>query len=239
MDASTLAKMLKGQRPLGARAITRMGGRLGLGPERVREFTLASPRKNARTSAVIEKDSHAIPSPPYRRIEQDAFAIISDWYHYALLELMSLPQFVGSPAWIARALGISVAEAAIATERLLANGLIEILPSGKWSDRTGGYSTTLGNDFTSVAFRNLQKQILDQAIIALEEVPPERRSQTSMTMAICPDRIPAAKEMIIDFQRRLNAFLCDGPKRSDHEVYHLSLSLYPVNPKSKSPLCPD
>jgi uncharacterized protein (TIGR02147 family) len=72
----------------------------------------------------------------------------------------------------------------------------------------------------------MQKQILTQALVALEEVPIEKRDQTSMTMAIDSSLIPEAKLRITRFRRELSSFLENGKKKD--QVYQLALSLFPL-----------
>ncbi len=220
IDVSTLAKLLKGQRPMGRLVIRRLGERLGLAPKQIQAFLIVRQQARAPQAARDSVD------PDYQQINLDTFQIISDWYHYAILELMTVKGFRGEPQWIARALEISPAEAAIAIERLVRVGLIEIKENGKWIDRSDGFTTTIGNPFTAAAFRNLQAQVLKKALVALEETPFELRDQTSMTMAIDPARLPEAKEVIKRFRREMNQFFveCGNPS----QVYHLGVSLYPV-----------
>ena len=223
MDVSTLAKILKGQRPIRKQAIRRYAAKLGLNPIQVHHFEVASPRSNAKN-----KSNQDETPANYQQLSLDAFQVISDWYHYAILELMRLPDFNGDVSWIAKTLKISPAEVGIAIERLTRLEMIEI-QDGIWKDLSGGYSTTLGNNFTAAAFKNLQRQVLEKAMDALEEVPFEKRSQTSMTMAIDTDKIPEAKKLIVEFQRKLNKLLNAGDPKKLKEVYNLNVSLYPVS----------
>ncbi len=225
-DLSTLSKVFKGTRTLKSRAIRRIGIKLGLDPTRVDVFASQALRSNAKT----QPRTDAIQSSgDYPTISIDSFQMISDWYHYAILELIALPHFKSSVHWIARALRITPTEARLAVERLKTLGMIEETKDGKIVDRSGGYTSTLANDFSAAAFRNLQKQILEKGVQALEEIPFEKRSQTSMTMAIDPAKIPIAKKMIQKFQEELNAFLGVTTKTTGGEVYHLGVSLYPVS----------
>lgn len=213
VDTSTLSKIMKGLRTPGKRAVVALATKLKLDAETIAR--LADPKKAAQTQA------------SYQQISLDHFHIIADWYHYAILELMVLRDFEPDLAWIAKALKISSTEAREAVERLTRVGILEIKPDGRWVDHSGGYSTTTGSEFTAAAFRQLQHQVLGQAIVALENVPFEKRSQTSMTMAIDPARLPEARELIKQFRRRLNR-LVGGSGRKRSEVYQLSVSLFPV-----------
>lgn len=87
---------------------------------------------------------------------------------------------------------------------------------------------------TTAAHKLLQKQILAMAIAALEEIPLERRSQTSTTMAISTELIPEAINKIRTFQNDLSELLSRS-QRCD-EVYQLSISLYPIAKNQRSSL---
>lgn len=225
-DASTLSKILRGKRPLKRQAIERFAARLGLSPNLVQTFIASSPRKNAKRVIGVKQDSV---SPEYTQLSIDQFDVISDWYHYAILELIALPNFQSTPEWIARALSISEPEVCIALERLERLEMIERDEAGQWRDVSGGFSTTLGSAPTHSALKNLQRQVLEKAITALEEVPVEKRSQTSMTMAIEVEKLSEARELIKEFQRKMNALLSPTGSRAISEVYHLGVSLYPVS----------
>lgn len=212
VDVSTLAKIMKGQRRVGKRAMAALCTKLGLSPDQVRAF---QDHADGATSA-----------PNYQQLTLDSFRVISDWYHYAILELMGVKAFRPDTAWVARTLGISVTEVQLALERLQRLEIIEMDTDGNWRDLSGGFSTTIANDFTAAAFRRLQQQILERAITALEETDYEKRSQTSMTMAINPAQLSKAREMIQEFRRGMNALLSESGKCT--EVYQLSVSLYPI-----------
>ena len=49
----------------------------------------------------------------------DKFSVISEWYHYAILELTYVSGFKADYKWIARKLSITVEEAKVAIERLI------------------------------------------------------------------------------------------------------------------------
>ncbi len=233
VDKSTLAKILRGQRQIRAKAIRRLGLKLGLNPEKLTQFEEASPRKNARGEIRNRQDEV---DKNFARLSLDTFQVISDWYHYAILELMRLPHFTPEFAWIARVLGISPLEVELAVDRLQRLEMIEIHSDGTWKDSTGGHSTTLGNPFTAAAFRNMQNQLLEKAIVALEVVPFDRRSQTSMTMAIDPKRMPEAKKLIDEFRRKMNEFLSPESEKNLEEVYALTISLFPLSESNPPPL---
>ncbi|MBL6991572.1 MAG: TIGR02147 family protein [Bacteriovoracaceae bacterium] len=217
IDPSVLSKILNGKRVIGEKLVKRLGSRLGLSPEEMQDL-MPSAREVSSP-----KDSE------YLRLSIDSFEIMANWYHYAILELMELPHFKSDPKWVANTLGITTSEVNLARERLIRVGILEITKDGQWVELTDGKMTTIGNEFSSGAFRKLQRDILQKALDALEETPMQERDQTSMTFSIDSQKLPKAREMIKDFRRTLARFL--GKSKTKDRVYHLGISLYPVSKK--------
>ena len=219
IEPSALSKILNGKRVAREKTLTKLCNHLSVEPDQLEKFKLyLKNRKRVSKENETSKTS-------FNELALDTFRIISDWYHYAILELVSVRGFVENEKWIAKVLGITVSEVNIAVERLVRLKFLKITKDGKWINISGG-NTTMKNEFTAIAFRKLQKQILKKAIVALEEVPFEKRDQTSMTMAIDSHLLPEAKERITKFRRELCMFLQNNGKK-DH-VYNLSISLYPL-----------
>jgi uncharacterized protein (TIGR02147 family) len=222
VEPSAMSKLLAGKRRVTAAMFEQLSQRLGLEPQQVESFRSAQgggqPRAGATSARGVADGEGFVP------IDHDAFAIIADWYHMAIFEMMRVEGFRSDPAWIARALGISVHEANAAIERMLRLGLLARRSDGSLVGGRG--FTTTGMPFTTVALRKVQRQVLEMAIHALDETPLERRDQSTMTMAVNPEQLAAAKLKIKEFRRRLCKFLESKPPCTD--VYHLSISLYPV-----------
>jgi len=212
LDPSTLSQILRRKRNLTRKSKLVLGHRLGLGPEEMTQFLGVS-------ESLGEKIGQA------QELTLDTFRVIADWYHYAIFELVTISNFQPDAKWIAKTLAISINEAHAAIERLLRLELIEIGRNGKWKQGSDLITTT-GNSFTATAFRKLQKQVIERAMTALEEVPIENRDQSSMTMAINSKRLPQAKERIKKFRRELCTFLQKDQIRDS--VYQLGVSFYPL-----------
>jgi uncharacterized protein (TIGR02147 family) len=211
VQSGFLSKILLGQRRVTPATVRRFGVKLGLNLQQIEAYERAC---GGETS-----------EPNFRQIAYDHFQIISDWYHFAILELAALDNFEPNVRWIAKALGITTAEAQAAVERLIRLDYLLVTPKGTWKVRDG-FTTTLGTEETGAALQQMQKQVLEMAIKALETVPVNRRDQSTMTMAIDSSRLPAAKDKVKKFRRELCAFL-EGGKTKDN-VYQLSISLYPL-----------
>ncbi len=220
IESSALSKILNGKRRLTPQMVMRLGKKLNLGPKELSRFSIV-PNQNYGDTSYLE----------FQQLTLDQFSVIADWYHYAIHELVKLNSFKSNTQWISKTLKISIAEASSATERLIRLGYLEKTENGQLVNKSGPL-TTVGNKFSGVAFRKLQKQILEKALEALEEIPMDKRSQTSMTMAISTKKLNQAKKKIDKFRRELSEFLEEDQNSLD-AVYHLGISLYPVTKDKK------
>lgn len=214
MEASSVSQILSGKRNASDRVIRSICNRLSVDPELSHHFL-----KNVGEYTVL-----------YQQVAMDAFAVIADWYHYAILELTFTKNFQSSPKWIAKKLNISPAEVRVAIERLERLELIEV-KNGKLR-KIETYLTNGPDGFTAPALRELQRQVLRKALTAIDETPQEKKSITSMTMAIDPKKLPEAALRIKKFRRELCSFLEDGPRTY---VYNLGIQLYPVSDSTLTP----
>lgn len=160
----------------------------------------------------------------YFLLRQDAFTAISDWYHFAILDLTLLSGFRSDTSWIARKLGITHLEAKTAVERLIRLGMLEkrrgVLAKAKV------LFTNYQEGITSAAHKEYQRQVVKKALYAIDNCPADHKDITSMTIAASLEKLPAAKAKIKKFRRQLCDFLEEGEK---DVVYHLAVQLYPVS----------
>lgn len=211
VDSSYLSKIMNGKRNLSGISLQRFAEKL--------EF---SPALSEACSTQMSKSS-------FTSLDIDKFRIISDWHHYAILEMTKLDHFQADAKWIAAYLGISHTEALSAIQRLQDCKLLEIASDGKWMILN---NTTTKHKFSDVAFKQLQKQILEQSIQALFAVPIQDRDQSSITMCVDKRRLERAKLKLKKFRRELMVYLEGGAKKD--AVYQLSLSLFPIENFIKS-----
>jgi hypothetical protein len=214
MDPSSLSQILSGKRPISKKMVGDICSRVAASPKELRAFGLLA-------SAGHTED--------YFQVGLDSFAIISDWYHFAIVELTSVSGFKPDPRWIGRKLGITAEEAKAAIARLQRAGLLAF-ENGNLN-RTTKCFTNQSNVSTSSAHRELQRQILQKALLAVDECLPEEKDITSMTMAVDESNLLRAREMIRKFRRDLCDLLEDGEQS---RVYHLGVQLYPVSLKERS-----
>jgi uncharacterized protein (TIGR02147 family) len=199
---------MRGERKLSRRQIQRMGALLQLRPEQIQAF-----------EAHLEQD--------YQDFSVDHFTVMTDWYHYAIYELVTVKDFVFKNEWIAKRLNITPKEAGLAVERLIRVGLLKIDEKGTIRQSTP-FATTVNYPFTTEFLRQHQKQLLGLSTQALDSVPLELRDHSATVFAINTEGIPAAKALIKKFRRKLCAQLQKNSERD--AVYQVQISFFPVTP---------
>ena len=160
----------------------------------------------------------------YETLGTEVFKAISDWHHYAILELTCLKDFKSDPKWISKELGVSAVKAREAIHRLKRLKLLE--DKNGTLKKTGNFCTT--QDIPSAAMKKLTKQLLMKAAHALMRQKIHERNYSDVTMAIDPRKIPIAKKMIMSFSVRLMKFLEAGERT---EVYCFATQLFRLTKK--------
>ena len=209
LSSSFVSKVLSGKKNLSEQTMLSVASRLNLDESIIEDIVHTS----SKGFAAIEN------------IEIDCFQYISDWHHYAILECVTLHDFESSPEWFSHRLGITVERASSAIERLVRLNLLSLDDKGQIIPRVRN-NTTISSQVPSFAHTEHERQLLNKALDALDEVPKNLRSQTSMTMAIPESRIDEARQKIIEFQREMMKLLQRRGKRDS--VYHLSISFFPL-----------
>jgi len=213
IDNSLLSKLLSGKRPIGKKLAFKLLEKLDLDTNTYESF--------------LNSNIDEVDVVTYEQLAIDSFAIISDWHHYAILELLRIDNYKSDLKWIANSLGMSSIECRDAVERLIRVELVEQWEDGTLVDVSGGKSTNISNNMKHGALRKMQKQLLEKSIECIDKVDCEKRNNTSMTMAVDTDLLPEAIEEITKFRRNMGKLLSRGSKRD--QVYNLSIALCPLS----------
>jgi transcriptional regulator with XRE-family HTH domain len=161
----------------------------------------------------------------YQKLLESQFSLISNWYHFAILELALLEDFNSDPKWIAQRLNISKSEVNIALERLQQEGHLIIESDGSW--KVQSVHTTWSNTKTTSEARKMhQKQVLTKAKDAINEVSYDFRQNSSLMLAADRTLLPEIKKRIQEFKDSISEFIEAQGKYN--EVYQLSLAFFPL-----------
>lgn len=208
IDQSLLSKILRGKRKISALNAKNLILKLGLKEQELNVATNDQP-----------------PVKNFFQLSDDEFEAISEWYHFAILELMKTKNFRSDFNWVAKRLGLHVEQIRSALDRLQRLGFIRI-ERNRWQLNSPNNSWTSASK-TSGARRILQKKLLEQGVAAIENIPFELRENGSLTIAIDKKRLPEFKDKLRLFREDLAKFFQKDTKNLD-EVYNLSLAFFPI-----------
>ncbi len=207
---AALSEMLSGKRRISAQNVKRVGSALGWSEKDV-ELALQAQQKDPLN---------------FSQLTDGQIEILGRWYHSTILELFLLDEFNGREEWIAEALGLDLQETRKALSDLESAGLLRRSKKGMWAV-TSFKTSTLGNVKSKKAILNLQKQLLEKQIKALDEVPVEEQSSMGITIPMDLQDLPEARKIIYRCLKDLSLLLNrKGVRRS--EVYRLQLGLFPL-----------
>jgi transcriptional regulator with XRE-family HTH domain len=210
IDQSFLSKLLKGQRAITRDLSELIGPKLGLKP--------------ADVKALFESGTASIPG--FLSLTDDEFEILSEWHHFAILELSKTDDFDPNPQKIAQRIGVHVEEVKSALERLqrlnfiriTANGIKLLAPNNTWSNTKK----------TSSARKKFQRSLLEKSICAIDHIPFELRENASLTIAVNKRRMPEFKEKLKEVRQQLANHFQSSNEKSFDEVYQLTISFFPL-----------
>lgn len=233
LDRSSLSAVLKGKQGLSLSKAEQIAKKLNLSAHEKEHFiTLVKAKDSRSKQARIEAQkalSKFATKTELNSLTLDAFKIISDWYHYAILELIKTKSSVNNINWISKRLGITRYETENAIERLKRLELIEE-KNGKYIST--GINLTTTNGIPSEAIRKFNQQILAKAAEALMLQDVNDRDFSTLTFAISKKHIPQLKSYIKEMRRGLIDKINELEKMEvSDEVYHLSTQFFRLTTK--------
>lgn len=217
LDPGTLSRILRGERTPSLQLGARLAAFLGLNQEESDLFLNSLATHKARLEGVLTSAQESF------KLELDTYRFLSDWIHYALLELTFTKDFKNDFEWMAARLGRKANEVEEAIQRLKGLGLL-IEENGELR-KTQTRITTGDKQKTTLPLRKLQKDFLEKASEALDHVELAQRIAVSMTMAIDPKNMEKARSLCVEFSERLCDVLEEGEPT---EVYNLIVNLSPL-----------
>ena len=159
-------------------------------------------------------------------IEKDQYDFYSSWYHPVVRELVTCPQFDGTPQWLAEKISpaITVAQAKKSLELLEKLNFIKKNDKGHWIQKTNLVST--GPESTSLVLLNYHQGLLDLAKLKLKEIEPSQRDISALTLGVTKDKIPLLKKKIQEFRQDILKLVSTDV--IPEEVLLFSMQLFPA-----------
>lgn len=205
LSPSRLSEILNAKQGLSRSAALEITKILGFGEKETQYFCDLVSLKHARSVKEKEDAKLRLIKQDYEKdaeyeLQMDAFKIISDWYHFGLLELMKAKGFKDDSKWIARRLGVPVIQIELAIERLMRVGLLKV-ENGKFvAIQSNGWVP--GTGIPSSSIRKFHRQVLEKAIQAMELQPVQERFYATHLLTIDRADLPNAFNAIQEFQQK-------------------------------------
>jgi len=218
IGSTSLSDVLAEKRKLSAKNIDKIAERLTLSPM---EKDMLLQEINGRTRKNEKEKQHL-------ELQEDAFRLISDWYYLAILNLAKLPDHQADSLWVAKRLGIRPSEAKLALERLIRMELLSI-EDNKLIRTEYPLKTTDG--VASFAIKKHHRDKLKLAEESLEKDDVSLRNFQSLTVALDPETIPEAHDILTKALKKIGKLL-DG--KNAKEVYTVNYQLFPLTKREQN-----
>jgi len=213
ISPAQLSLLINGKKKLSPKLAEQFIDRLGLNTSEALDLVdESSPLKQKLRS----------PRSELQILTEEEFSLISDWVHFAILELAGLKKNRATSRWIAEKLSIDSTRALDALHRLQRMGFVKVT-EGRMEKTTKPVTTT--TDIPSAAIRNFHKQNLDLAREKIDSIPADLREFTSITTRVNLKNLKRVKRLINEFKHRMNEELEDDKAT---EVYTLAIQLFPL-----------
>ena len=154
------------------------------------------------------------------KIKEDVFALVKDWYHFAILEIFECNPKVDVPEICSR-LELPLIHVEGAILRLQRLSLLK-KEAGKFVPATSIHTS---HDISSEAIKKSHMLLLDKAKKSLYSQPVAARDFTSTIFSIPASRVQEAKSYIAEFNKNF-AKEFGSKSKKDNTIYNLSTTLF-------------
>ena len=236
VDAGQLARILQGKLHLPQRALAaaiqlcRLEGReAAFFEELVRHGRAKDPEDAARCLERLE----ALKVPAPRFVPPDQAAFYSQWHHSLVRALAALEGIPQDPETLAKSCRTPLSRDQVASSLKLLEHL-RLLDRDPATDRlqAGEPHLTPGDGISPEVLRNWHVQAMDQARLALAEIPPTERDMSTMTLALNASELATVQEWVADLRRQVRAASA-GTEQPDR-VFQVNVQFFPVAKRAKT-----
>lgn len=237
MSPGELSEVLREKRPMSARACQKVAKSLAMSPAEFKQLlVLAATARPGSSSDFAEggpmpvKADSARASVAALRLSEDRFRLVSDWWCFAILNLLDLDDVIWDRTELSERFGITALQAQLTMDRLERLGLVK---------KTGSDRAVATNEFvehltdvSSEAIRRYHRSLLQKAMDALESQSRDERDITGIGLALDRREFKSISREISEFQDQLIAKY--GRKRRGRKldsVYQLEVALFRLSPR--------
>lgn len=214
ISPGSASRILNGKRNVSHKMAVSILERLHYTPEKIDEISQLFQKNTSSESDYEER----------KQLSLDQFHVISEWYHFAIRQVLKIDGFKGTLENISKRLGITITDTEKALSRLERLGLVKIDSSGLFKSTDANLATSDG--VADVSIRRNHAEHLELARNSLDEDDVSVRDFTNYTMAVNSDMLPEARKLIREFREKLSDLITVGKK---DKVYNLAIQLFPLS----------
>ncbi|MGE3609569.1 MAG: DUF4423 domain-containing protein [Bacteriovoracaceae bacterium] len=214
LTSGTVSLVMLGKRKVSQKLAQQIADKLMLDPQERSEILGEFSKKNAQTKV----------SEDFLKITADQFSVTSEWYHFAILNLIKTKDFKSDVNWIAERLALTPKKVEGAIERLKRVGLLTVDEQGEFYRSKNKFRTD--DDIADISLRKSHHETLDLAHESLDRDPVTQRDFTWTTFAFDVENMQEAKVLIRKCQDDILALNAESQNKT--EVYRLAVQLFPL-----------
>ncbi len=232
MAPSSFSEVLSGKKNLSYGMALTIATNLGLKSKEVDYFCLLVKRDSAKKldlkSAIQKKIEGLNPRGPVHNLEVDMFSLISDWFHLALLGILTLDLKNKNIETLAAAVGIDRRQAEVALDRLIRLGLVEISKDGQYL--RSSTDIFVNAKISTQSLHNYHRQMLGKAADSLEGQEFHERIVRTENIAIGDEQLEQAETLTEEFFAKMSNLTSKAKKKT--KLYHLGTYFFRLNRES-------
>ena len=227
---ATLHMVTNGKRSPGKHLVLKLTREMALNPDESRYFEILvglKKHKNhlAPSLELMKELEEQHPDKGFKLVEHEEFKMFSNWYCWAILEMVSLKGFKEDPQWIALKLEFAVSaedirEAMATMERLKLLGRDR---NGKLVRTTRPLKTS--SDKANEAIKKFHSQVLKNATDSIYKHGVDERNFEALTVCMSSANMPEAKKVIRQF---IDDFCRKFDDPNANKVHQMELAFFPL-----------
>ena len=228
ISPSLLSDVLKGKKNLSQESAYKLSQKLKFS-DLQRQYFLTSIKcesaKSMELKAELSDQLRALTNQvPVFDLSVEMFRMISDWYHYAILESLDTNQ-ISTEENLSEIFGISIHEVRAAIDRLIRLELVEKDNDGQL--RRVRDNLIVQSQNKNEALQKFHSQMLEKASIAIKTQSNQERSIGSETLPFDVNDLDEVNKILDECFQKVVALSKKQKKRKD--VYHLGIQFFRLN----------
>lgn len=228
VNPAELSQVLRGSRKLSLNSAVKISRALGFSAAESRHFLMLLQKEKGKELGLTLDFLQDEALETRDKLPLVDFEQISDWYHFAILNLLDTKNFEWSANVISQRLGISQTEAKLAMRKLESTGLVSIEKTSRRLQARAHWE--VGAQIPSMAIRKYHRQVLEKAAEALDNVPTDEREFQGIGMVVRTSDLARIKKDIDRFTDEMSA---KYHRPREESVYQLEIALFPLTKDNK------